>query len=85
MKPLFCGVSDICSAMLNRRTILNDLTRHETYLHSHPREISERRRISPVLIDGIIAGQRTWMEASDAELEKAASYVERNDADGHVD
>jgi hypothetical protein len=25
------------------------------------------------------------MEASDAELEKAASYVEKNDADGHVD
>jgi len=66
--------------MLNRRRFLNDLTRHEAYLCSHLREISKRCRISSVLISGISAGRRTWMDASDAELEKAASYVEKNDA-----
>ena len=44
------------------------------------RSISKRCRISSVLISGISAGRRTWMDASDAELEKAATYVEQNDA-----
>ena len=69
--------------MLKRRTSLNDLARHESYLNSHLREIAKRCRISPVLISGIIAGERTWMEASDAELQKAATYVDKNDA--HVE
>ena len=33
-------------------------------------EISKRCRISSVLISAIIAGRRTWMDASDAELER---------------
>jgi hypothetical protein len=33
-----------------------------------------------VLISGIIDGRQTWMDASDAELAKAASYAEKNDA-----
>ena len=73
-------VSGVYLAMLNRRRFLNDLTRHEAYLCSHLREISKRCRISSVLISGISAGRRTWMDASDAELEKAASYVDKNDA-----
>jgi hypothetical protein len=71
--------------MLKRRTSLNDLARHESYLNSHLQEISKRCRISPVLIGGIIAGRRTWVEASDAELQKAASYVDKNDADAELD
>jgi len=78
--PLVRGVSGVYLDMLNRRTFLNDLTRHEAYLCSHLREISKRCRISSLLISGIIAGRRTWMDASDAEMEKAASYVEKNDA-----
>ena len=80
MRPLVRRVSGVYLAMLNRRRFLNDLTRHEAYLCSHLREISKRCRISSVLISGISAGRRTWMDASDAELEKAASYVEKNDA-----
>ena len=80
MRPLVRRVSGVYLGMLNRRTFLNDLTRHEVYLCSHLREISKRCRISSALISGIIAGRRTWTDASDAELEKAASYVEKNDA-----
>lgn len=80
MRSLVSRVSGVYFGMLNRRTFLNDLTRHEAYLCSHLQEISKRCRISSVLISGIIAGRRTWMDASDAELEKAASYVEKNDA-----
>ena len=80
MRPLVWLVSGVHLRMLNRRTFLKDLTRHETYLCSHLQEISKRCRISSVLISGIIDGRRTWMDASDAELAKAASYVEKNDA-----
>jgi hypothetical protein len=80
MGPLVRRVSGVYLDMLNRRTYLNDLTRHEDYLCSHLREISKRCRISSVLISGISTGRQTWMDASDAELEKAASYVEKNDA-----
>jgi len=79
MRPLAWFVSGVYLRMLNRRTFLNDLTRHETYLSSHLQEISKRCRISSVLISAIIDGRRTWMDASDAELAKAASYVEKND------
>jgi hypothetical protein len=30
-------------------------------------------------MSGIVEGRRTWTDASDAELEKVASYVEKND------
>ena len=66
--------------MSHRRTFLNDLARHETYLCSHLREISKRCRISSVLINGIIAKRRTWIDTSDAELKKVASYAEKSDA-----
>ena len=59
---------------------LNDLARRETYVCLHLREISKRRRISSVLINGIIAKRRTSIDASDAELKKVASYAEKNDA-----
>jgi hypothetical protein len=71
--------------MLKRRTFLNDLTRHEAYLRSHLREISKRCRISSVLIGGIIDGRQTWIDASDAELAKAANYVEKNDVGVDLD
>jgi hypothetical protein len=85
MRPLVWLVSAVYLGMLNRRTFLNDLTRHETYLCSHLQEISKRRRISSVLIGGIVDGRRTWTDASDAELAKAASYVEKNDDGADVD
>jgi hypothetical protein len=85
MRPLVRRISGVHSEILNRRTSLNDLLRHESYLYSHLREISKRCRISPALISGIIAGRRTWMEASDADLQKAASFVEKNDAVVDVD
>jgi hypothetical protein len=68
--------------MLKRRAFLNDLTRHEAYLCSHLREISKRCRISSVLIGGIIDGRQTWI---DAELAKAANYVEKNDVGVDLD
>jgi hypothetical protein len=79
MRALGWDVSGVPLRMLNRRAFLNDLARHETYLYSHLREISKRCRISSVLIGEIIAGRRTWMDASDAELDKVASYIEKND------
>jgi hypothetical protein len=71
--------------MLKRRAFLNDLTRHEAYLCSHLREISKRCRISSVPIGGIIDGRQTWIDASDAELAKAANYVEKNDVGVDLD
>jgi hypothetical protein len=66
--------------MFNRRAFLSELTRHETYLCSHFREISKRCRISSLLIGAIMDGRRMWTDASDAELEKVASYLDKNDA-----
>ena len=41
--------------------------------------------MSSVLIGGIIDGRQTWIDASDAELAKAASYVEKNDVGVDLD
>jgi hypothetical protein len=78
-KPAALGRKGL-PGLRSRALGLNDLARRETYVCLHLREISKRRRISSVLINGIIAKRRTSIDASDAELKKVASYAEKNDA-----